>query len=282
MKSRNLSLLCALGSAVMLTACSGTQLEKAEGMQSSTTDVYATALQQGYLGLSRAEYGEGDYRDSDFFAERAMATGADQRVEPQAIGARELPADKADELAQARSRLVARLSEGAVDMVPEAAAQAQLNFDCWMQEQEENFQPDDIAACQEGFETAMAEIDAAFAPAAGMAEREVFDVMFDFDSAELSPEAMDRLAAVAASVQTYDDPVVTVLGNADQVGATDYNLALSERRANVVAEELAAQGVEVDAVIGRGDQAPAVDNPERRPEELNRRALIEVREGGSS
>lgn len=108
--------------------------------------------------------------------------------------------------------------------------------------------------------------------------RQVFSVSFDFDSDELSPEAMDRLADVAGTVRTYDDPVVTVLGNADQVGATDYNVALSERRANVVANELAANGVEVDAVIGRGDQAPAVDNPDRRPEEMNRQAFVVVRE----
>ena len=278
MRSTNLSLLGTLGSAIILTACSGFQLEKAERMQPST-DAYNMALQQGYLDLSASEYGEADYPDSDFFAERSMAAGANQRPAPQSIGERNLPADKADELAEARSRLAARISEGAVDMVPQAAAQAQLNFDCWMQEQEENNQPDDIAACREGFETAMGEIDAAFAPAAGMPEREVFDVVFDFDSDDLSPEAMDRLAAVVTTVQTYENPVVTVLGNADQVGATDYNVALSERRANAVAEELKANGVEVDAVIGRGDQAPAVDNPDRRPEELNRRALIVIREG---
>lgn len=119
-------------------------------------------------------------------------------------------------------------------------------------------------------------------PVVAVVEREVFDVFFDFDSADLSPEDMERIAAAAATARTYDDPVVTVLGNADQVGATDYNVALSERRANAVADELAANGIEVDAVIARGDQAPAVDNPDRRPEEMNRRAFIIVREAGAN
>lgn len=275
-----------MGSAVFLAAC-GTQLGRVESMQASSANPYDLALHDGYLGLSQAEYGEGDYWDSDFFAERAMRAGANRKVEPQTIGARELPADKVNELTEARRRLSAATSRGAIDTVPQAAAQAQLNFDCWMQEQEENFQPDDIAACRDGFETAMSEIDTALAPAtapetARTVERQVFDIVFDFDSDELSPQAIDRLAAVAETIRTYENPVVTVLGNADQVGATDYNVALSERRANVVARELEAHGITPNAVIGRGDQAPAVDNPDRQPEEMNRRALIVVREAEPS
>ena len=69
-----------------------------------------------------------------------------------------------------------------------------------------------------------------------------------------------------------------MLGNADQVGTTDYNVDLSGRRANVVAKQLEANGVKPNAVIARGDQAPAVANPQRQPEAMNRRALIVIRE----
>ena len=33
-------------------------------------------------------------------------------------------------------------------------------YDCWVQEQEENFQPDDIARCRDGFLAAMEEVEA--------------------------------------------------------------------------------------------------------------------------
>ncbi len=46
----------------------------------------------------------------------------------------------------------------------------------------------------------------------------------------------------------------------------------------MVAEALEANGVKPNAVIARGDQAPTVDNPQRRPEAMNRRALIVIRE----
>ena len=273
-------LLCALGGALGLAAC-GLQLQKAE-QAAPATDEHGEALYQGYLGLSKLEYDEGDYRDSDYFAVRAMLAGANEKFEPQMISARDLPAAKLNEMASARRKVITAVYRGSVTKLPRASAEAQVLFDCWMQEQEENFQPDDIAACRDGFETAMQRIDAAFVPGEPFRgvtdDRLVFDVFFDFDKDELSPVAKEHLAAIAEITRSYENPVVTVLGNADQVGATDYNVALSERRAKAVARELQANGVKADAVLARGDQAPSVANPERRPEAMNRRALIVVRE----
>src|SRR3546814_14447170 len=59
-------------------------------------------------------------------------------------------------LTSSRERLMAVLAAGAAQSDPTQAAEAQVAFDCWMQEQEENFQPDDIAACRERCEAEMA------------------------------------------------------------------------------------------------------------------------------
>ncbi len=270
------SFFCALA----LAAC-GLQLQEAEKV-TPATDEHGEALYEGYLGLSKLEFDEGDYQDSDYFAERAILAGANQKFEPQVISARDLPADKLNEMASARRKVITAVYRGSVNKLPRISAQAQVRFDCWMQEQEENFQPDDIAACREGFETAMKRIDAAFVPGEPFRgvtdDRLVFDVFFDFDRDELSTVAKEHLAAIAEITRSYEKPVVTILGNADQVGATDYNVELSQRRANAVARELEANGVTPDAVLARGDQAPSVANPERAPEAMNRRALIVVRE----
>lgn len=273
-----LSFVCVLACAIALTAC-GQQLQKAEKIDPAT-DEHGEALYQGYLGQSKLEYSEGDYRDSDYFADRAMLAGANEKFDPQPIEARNLPADKLNEMAAARGQYITAVYRGSVQKLPVTSAEAQVGFDCWMQEQEENFQPEDIAACRDGFEQAMVKIDAAL-EGTGRAvsdDRLVFDVFFDFDSDALSATAKEHLAAIAAVTRTYEQPVVTVLGNADQVGATDYNVDLSGRRANVVAKELEANGVKPAAVLARGDQAPAVDNPQRQPEAMNRRALIVIRE----
>ena len=58
---------CLLACAV-LAAC-GTKLEQAEQAK-PVGDAHQAALYEGYLGLSKMEYGEGDYGDSDTFARR--------------------------------------------------------------------------------------------------------------------------------------------------------------------------------------------------------------------
>ena len=59
---------------ISLGACAfaGRTLEKAE-RTTPETDQHGQALYTGYIDLSQVEYAEGDYRDSDFFADRAIA-----------------------------------------------------------------------------------------------------------------------------------------------------------------------------------------------------------------
>src|SRR3546814_19373692 len=52
------------------------------------------------------------------------------------------------------------MSAGAADEKPLDAAKAQANFDCWMEQLEENFQPQHIAACRDRYMTAMAHLEA--------------------------------------------------------------------------------------------------------------------------
>src|SRR3546814_11085678 len=119
-------------------------------------NAHDSALQAGYLELAQAEYDEGDYRDSDTFAERSIRAAGGGDVQPEAISARDLPDNMVGTLTSSRERLMAVLAAGAAQSDPTQAAEAQVAFDCWMQEQEENFQPDDIAACRDRFEAAMA------------------------------------------------------------------------------------------------------------------------------
>ena len=268
---------------VALVGCEGTKLEEASKV-SPNTDEHGEALYTGYLQLSETEYNEGDYRDSDFFAVRAERAANNEKFEPQEIGARDLPAKDLNDAATARRRLVVVLYQGAAQSYPRDAAQAQLGFDCWMQEQEEGFQTDDIASCRQRYETAMGRIEAAMAAkpieraAPTSNYRLVFEVFFDFDSNELTEPAKNHIAAIADITKAYEKPVVAVIGNADQSGSENYNVELSQRRADIVAKELEKHGVIPDAVIGRGDQVPDVDQADKGSQRLNRRTIINVRE----
>jgi outer membrane protein OmpA-like peptidoglycan-associated protein len=269
---------------VLLSGCTGLGLQEAE-MTSPQGNTFDRALRDGYLDLSRAEYDEADYRDSDKFAERSMAAARGETVQPEAIGARDLPADNVGELTSARQRLVAALSAGAAQTKALDAAEAQVAFDCWMQEQEEDIQPDDIAACRDRFMTAMASLEAqppAAAPApppppAPMAEPMPgpFTVYFEFDDAELTADARATLADVVAAAQRSDIAAINITGYTDLSGAEAYNQVLSERRANSVIEFLVGSGVDAAGIVGRGlgESNPVVATEE--PEARNRRVEIE-------
>lgn len=83
------------------------------------------------------------------------------------------------------------------------------------------------------------------------------DVMFDFDSAELTGEAEDVVRQAARSVEANidpDDPAINVIGHTDGRGADGYNQTLSEERAETVRdilEEELGDGYEF-GVEGRG------------------------------
>ena len=263
-------------SEIIETITAGQKLAEAEKV-TPQADAHGVALYGKYLELSRVEYDEGDKKDSDVFATRAIAAAQGQRFEPEAIAARELPADELNDAANQRRRLVVAQSAGARDVMPTESAEAQAAFDCWMQEQEENFQFDDIAACRKRFDFAMAAIEKAIA-ARQPKERVSIEVFFDLDRSEITEEAMANIEAFVETVSKFTDPIIiSVIGNADQSGKTDYNVELSKRRADAVAAELAKRGITVDGVFARGDQVPAVDHVDRAPDRLNRRVIMVVR-----
>ncbi|ROO86522.1 outer membrane protein OmpA-like peptidoglycan-associated protein [Actinocorallia herbida] len=102
------------------------------------------------------------------------------------------------------------------------------------------------------------------------------DVLFEFDSATLTPEAAAHLARIAARLTGGRTEIA---GFTDSLGAPAYNRKLSRQRAEAVKAELAGLGVENLTARGRGEADPVApnqiggrDNPSGRAE--NRRVEI--------
>lgn len=111
------------------------------------------------------------------------------------------------------------------------------------------------------------------------------DVLFAFDSARLTAEAEAALRRTAELAAQAESGRITVVGHTDSVGEDAYNLALSRRRAEAVAQWLAASGgVPADRLHaeGRGEAEPAApnattdgqDDPEGRAR--NRRVVVAI------
>ena len=79
--------------------------------------------------------------------------------------------------------------------------------------------------------------------------------LFGFDKDTLRPEAIETLNQLGARLGDSNVQSVRVEGHTDFMGSEQYNQALSERRANTVANYLVQQGVPADRVsaVGLGE-----------------------------
>lgn len=277
--------LLAAAAMIALTACAGQELGKAQKMAPDST-VFDNELAAGYLRLSQAEYAEGDYKDSDYFARQAMAAGSPTQVValPEA-NARKLPEAEAFYVATAREELNEILDGGARVKVPELAAAAQVAYECWTQELEENNQPDQIAACRDqldGLIPALRNAIAKPAPApaakAKPAKGKTFVVLFPTGGAKLDATANAVLTDAVKHAQNFNPVQVVVSGYTDTVGSAASNDALSKRRAAVVAAALRIRGISRDnmKVNGYGEEFLAKRTADGVAEAKNRRVEVSV------
>src|SRR5437763_15325834 len=59
-------------------------------------------------------------------------------------------------------------------------------------------------------------------------------IHFDFDKADLTSDSQHRLDALADAMRSHKDVHIKVEGNCDELGTTEYNIALGQRRADAV------------------------------------------------
>ena len=103
-------------------------------------------------------------------------------------------------------------------------------------------------------------------------------VYFEFDRAELSPEARERLAKNAKFLQDRSEFVVTIEGHCDERGTTEYNLALGERRANAALDYMSSLGIPSSRLrtISYGEERGVCSDSSESCWGQNRRAYFRI------
>ena len=88
--------------------------------------------------------------------------------------------------------------------------------------------------------------------------REVRDAYFDFNKADIRPDAREALTKTADFLRNYPQIRVTVEGHCDERGSTEYNLALGDRRASAVKQYLVSLGISADrmSTVSFGKEKP--------------------------
>jgi outer membrane protein OmpA-like peptidoglycan-associated protein len=103
-------------------------------------------------------------------------------------------------------------------------------------------------------------------------------VLFDFDSSVLKQEALPILEPVIVALNQKADMQIEVEGHTCNIGTTEYNLALGDRRADAVRQYLIGRGIAAERIttVTYGEERPAHDNTQETTRRLNRRAVLVV------
>jgi outer membrane protein OmpA-like peptidoglycan-associated protein len=104
------------------------------------------------------------------------------------------------------------------------------------------------------------------------------DVLFDTAKYSLKPGAREKLAKVAGIILGHPGLRIAVEGHTDSVGGDDYNMKLSDNRANAVRDYLVAQGLNGGSITaeGFGKTKPVADNSTSAGRQQNRRVELVV------
>ena len=288
MRKNGLRWAAAVALVGLVGACAGQGLQKAQNAEPQG-DAFTKGLYEGYVELAAAEFREGDYEDSDVFASQAIAAAGGNPGVPADFDFRVIAERDKPTLASARDRLVAALNATASQKAPAAAARAQVMFDCWMQEQEENLQLDHIEACRDAFYAALRIAEEAVIPVAvpepapppppePAFESRTFVIYFAFDSNILTEEGLVEIIKAADYAKAFPDSRIEAVGHADRAGTEEYNLGLGTRRAITAQDALVGLGLSRSRITtdSLGEREPAKPTADGVREPLNRRAVLYV------
>ena len=105
------------------------------------------------------------------------------------------------------------------------------------------------------------------------------DVHFDFDRYSLRPEAVRALDEAIKTMQDNPELRIEIEGHTCNIGTSEYNLALGERRATSVRDYFVSRGIGANRLnaVSYGEERPKHDNAREETRRLNRRAALVVR-----
>jgi OOP family OmpA-OmpF porin len=101
-------------------------------------------------------------------------------------------------------------------------------------------------------------------------------VNFEFDSAKLTTDSIAKLDDAVKTLKRNADDKIEIAGHTDSQGNDEYNMGLSERRAQTVTDYLIAHGANASnlTVKGYGESDPVADNGTKEGRAANRRVEL--------
>ncbi|WP_413205131.1 OmpA family protein [Rhodospirillum sp. A1_3_36] len=248
-------------------------LEALEAADRTGTE-FTAMLADGYQEMSEAEQARRDWRDSQRWARKGELAASGAVVHPELPDRWDLElvnyaVERVDgttykDLYEVREDLMETFYYcGTREKDPATSAQAQLAFDCLVEELDEGWDENAIGMCRTTLQESLAKLKTYCQPME-------FTILFDFNGDTLNAEGTGVVAEIAKIAS--DKRAVTLTGWADTVGNAGYNQALSSRRVNAVRAALVEAGVPADMIsetaMGNRDlpvsTGPGVKNQQNR------------------
>lgn len=104
------------------------------------------------------------------------------------------------------------------------------------------------------------------------------NVTFATNSSDINASFYSTLNSVSLVLKEYDKTIVNVMGHTDSQGSDEYNMGLSQRRANSVGQYLISQGLIPQRFViqGFGKTRPIASNADANGRQQNRRVEIQL------
>ncbi len=272
--------LCWVALVVLLSGCATASLEELREAQPSGSP-FQRALAKYYLSFSESEAEQYDWLDVRHFADKGLLAAYGSDVSPEDPSEWNIPPNMLPELMAGYEKLMAVLTPQYRKSEPELTAHAQFLYDCWVEQQEENWQPDDIAACRDGFYGIVDKLQGNLAePEAPqpLVMSSAYIVFFDWNSAALTTAAKQVINTVISDIKQTPRYEIILNSHADSSGSPDYNMELSQKRAEAVKAALIAGGVPADHITfyAFGESDARIPTADGQREKGNRRVEIYI------
>lgn len=244
---------------------------------------YAKDLHKQYMVLARDFQQHQFLSEALFWGNKSAKAGAGEEVAWENVDNQGLPPGPLAEAKRNESRLNAVIARGAKTSDPDDLAVAQVSFDCMIRDWCPVYK-DVLDGCRKRFDDAMAKLEGRRAPAPAAAVPEAppatdFWVYFDFNRFNVRADAARILDTVVRAIRQLGSRQVVLTGHTDTVGSSEYNLRLSEERAQAAKNYLVQHGVSAGSMetIGKGKTDLRVPTPDNVREQENRNVHIELK-----
>jgi OOP family OmpA-OmpF porin len=255
-KLKTASMLAAL----LIGGCAGMGVQKLAQTQPQGS-LFTIALAKEYLVFSSRESSQYyDQISASYFARKGLDAAIGVVVQPETLDRWSIPAEAQAEIQASRDRLLAAINTPTTADVSSQLASAQVNFDCWIEEQDENRQPENIAFCRNRYLDAMNQAEQQLAAAKSgqsLLPTSPYNVFYKSGQTDVPIESNRVIDQLIALIKQINDYRMVIDGHADKTGSSVKNIAISDQRAKKMKSAIVLKGAadEKIKVFAHGDSS---------------------------